>query len=118
MKLADGIPSRLASVAGLAFALAVVGACRAETPAARDGTSSAPSASSTPSSPSAPRRPRCERAGGKCVGPAAIAAHPTAPCPPGMKRVDDVSIPGEPADRNPACLGIPLGEEACCLPTK
>lgn len=56
-------------------------------------------------------RPRCIQAGGVCVGPAAIAANPRAPCAAGMHRVDDVAIPGN----SPACLGIPLGEEACCI---
>jgi len=56
-------------------------------------------------------RPRCIQAGGVCVGPAAIAANPQAPCAAGMHRVDDVAIPGN----SPACLGIPLGEEACCV---
>ncbi len=80
-----------------------------------------------PSAPSAPSatvvveqrrdsRARCERAGGKCVGPAAIAVNPTAPCPTGMRRVDDVTLVGESPESTPACLGIPFGEEACCIP--
>jgi hypothetical protein len=65
--------------------------------------------------PSADPRPRCVRAGGVCVGPAAIHARPTAPCAPGMRRVDDVALPGEPPQHPPACYGIRLGEEACCV---
>jgi hypothetical protein len=60
-------------------------------------------------------RPRCVKAGGTCVGPAAIAAHPSAPCADGMHRVDDVVIPGEGSAHSPACFGIPMGEEACCM---
>jgi hypothetical protein len=60
--------------------------------------------------------PRCIRAGGKCVGPATIARNPAAPCPAGMRRVDDVVIDGGPRETAPACFGIPLGEEACCMP--
>jgi hypothetical protein len=65
--------------------------------------------------PSVDSRPRCVRAGGTCVGPAAIRARPSAPCAPGMHRVDDVVLPGEPAQHPPACYGIRLGEEACCV---
>lgn len=56
--------------------------------------------------------PRCVVAGGRCVGPAAIRANPTAPCPPGFDRVDRVEAPGD----TPPCLGMRLGEEACCMP--
>jgi hypothetical protein len=66
--------------------------------------------------PPAPAGPRCIRAGGTCVGPAAIAANPAAPCAPGMHRVDDVTIAGDAVGHAPACFGIPLGEEACCMP--
>lgn len=59
--------------------------------------------------------PRCVRAGGTCVGMAAVRANPKAPCPPGMHKVTDVSVaPGEEAA--PLCLGIHTGEEACCMP--
>ncbi|MBP9086377.1 MAG: hypothetical protein KBG15_09695 [Kofleriaceae bacterium] len=66
--------------------------------------------------PEALASPRCVRAGGRCVGPSAIAANPVAPCAAGMHRVDDVKIPGGPVETRPACWGIPLGEEACCMP--
>jgi hypothetical protein len=62
--------------------------------------------------------PRCIRAGGTCVGPAAIQASPASPCPPGMRRVDDVTLPGAAPETTPACLGIPFGEEACCMPAR
>jgi hypothetical protein len=32
-----------------------------------------------------------------------------------MHRVDDVALPGEAPAHDPACLGIPFGEEACCM---
>jgi hypothetical protein len=86
-------------------------------PAPRAEATPAPAQRGSPTSPapSPPATPRCLRAGGICVGPAAIAASPNAPCPAGRHRVDDVAIvdPGPP---KPACFGIPLGEEACCVP--
>jgi hypothetical protein len=33
-----------------------------------------------------------------------------------MHRVDDVTLADAGSDRSPACLGIPFGEEACCMP--
>ncbi len=59
---------------------------------------------------------RCQAAGGVCVGKGAIAANPGAPCPAGMHRVDHVPLLDGGAPTGPACLGIPFGEEACCLP--
>jgi hypothetical protein len=75
----------------------------------------APAPPPTPGSGSAFTGPRCVLAGGTCVGPAAIQANPSAPCAPGLHRVDDVPAP---AGRDPACLGIPTGEEACCMPDR
>jgi len=93
-----------ATIAGLGFALvvALAAACSADSLQHR-----ASSPSPTPAT-----SPRCVAAGGTCVGPAAIQANPGAPCPQGLHRVDDVAIAGT----EPACLGIPLGEEACCMP--
>ncbi|MEJ7734641.1 MAG: hypothetical protein WKG00_36285 [Polyangiaceae bacterium] len=62
-----------------------------------------------------PQGPACVRAGGRCAGKAAVEANPSAPCGDGWHRVDAVST--EPRDANaPPCLGIPFGEEACCMP--
>jgi len=84
------------------FVLFVLAACHASSPPP-------PPVAETPKPIEGPR---CIAAGGRCVGPAAIAAHPSAPCPAGMHRVDDV-LPRGPM---PACYGIPHGEEACCMP--
>lgn len=63
----------------------------------------------------APAGPRCVRAGGTCVGMAAVRANPKAPCPAGMHKVTDVSAaPGE--ESTPLCMGTRSGEEACCMP--
>lgn len=63
----------------------------------------------------APAGPRCVRAGGTCVGMAAVRANPKAPCPAGMHKVTDVSAaPGE--ESTPLCMGTRTGEEACCMP--
>ncbi len=67
-----------------------------------------------PSGSASAWQPRCLAAGGRCVGPAAIEANPSAPCAAGSHRVDDVPVPGG----EPACLGIPTGEEACCMPDR
>ncbi len=59
--------------------------------------------------------PRCVRAGGTCVGMAAVRANPKAPCPAGMHKVTDVSaLAGE--EPAPLCMGTRTGEEACCMP--
>jgi hypothetical protein len=33
-----------------------------------------------------------------------------------MHRVDDVTLPNDEHKDSPACAGIRLGEEACCMP--
>jgi hypothetical protein len=74
----------------------------------------APTVQPTPPPSGSAWQPRCLAAGGRCVGPAAIQANPSAPCAAGSHRVDDVPVPGH----EPACLGIPTGEEACCMPDR
>jgi len=103
-------------VAALVACLLLTAACDATSsppPAASPAESAPIAASYTPSSPlSAP--PACIIAGGMCVGPAAMAANPSAPCAAGMHRVDRIAAD----DPQPPCLGIPTGEEACCMPDR
>ncbi|MFT3698747.1 MAG: hypothetical protein QM831_36710 [Kofleriaceae bacterium] len=88
-------------------AMLVLVACRSPAPP--------PSPPPTHSDAASDTRPRCIQAGGMCVGPAAIQANPSAPCAAGYHRVDDVTLPTDRPGHAPACLGIPMGEEACCI---
>src|ERR1700722_8905765 len=101
----------------LSVAIVALAACDGPRPAAtaspaRPLAAESPSFAAASPPPTPISAPRCERAGGKCVGPAAIGANPTAPCAPGMHRVDDVAVDDATGEHTPACFGIPLGEEA------